>query len=113
MMQHTSAALLSLLCCSATPALAQTKTGGPPVVDTIPEEDFPPLTLLEKNKLAKASGSSGLKLGLETRVVGGSQVTQESKYPFFCEWEDAKCGGSLIHDDIVLSAAHVSQGERY
>ena len=33
---------------------------------------------------------------ITTRVVGGEQVTKPSQYPFFVEWEDAKCGASLI-----------------
>lgn len=68
-----------------------------------------PLTLLEKNKnaeLAKGGKSSGPKPGIDVRVVGGTKVTQESKYPFFVQWEDAYCGGSLIYEDVVLSAAH-------
>jgi len=40
------------------------------------------------------------------KIVGGTTVTTPNKYPFFLEWEDAKCGASLIHDDIALSAAH-------
>ncbi|CAB9504563.1 Vitamin K-dependent protein C (Fragment) [Seminavis robusta] len=42
----------------------------------------------------------------DTRIVGGDLVDNAFKYPFFMEWEDAKCGASLIHDDIALSAAH-------
>ena len=30
----------------------------------------------------------------------------DNKYPFFVEWEWANCGGAIIHDDIVVTAAH-------
>jgi len=39
----------------------------------------------------------------ETRIVGGSAARQN--YPYFVEWS-VGCGASLIHEDIVLSAAH-------
>ena len=66
-----------------------------------------PATLDEKNRkhalaeLEKAGKAKNLAPGLQvdtiqTRVVGGSQVTSKSKYPFFVEWEDAKCGASLV-----------------
>jgi secreted trypsin-like serine protease len=45
-------------------------------------------------------------LNITNRVVGGNPVPTTTKYPFFIEWEDAKCGASLIHDDIAISAAH-------
>lgn len=41
-----------------------------------------------------------------TRIVGGSKVSAQSKYPFYAISEPFKCGASLIHDDILLSAAH-------
>lgn len=107
-MKHSALTLLGLF---LTPSLilANKENGKAPEHSATPPsqpEDDRPLTLLEKNKLQKASKNGGLKSGLEVRVVGGNQVTQESKYPFFVEWEDAKCGASLIYDDIALSAAH-------
>jgi secreted trypsin-like serine protease len=42
-------------------------------------------------------------LAAESRIVGGTQATP-GEYPFFVEWSG--CGASLIHDDIILSAAH-------
>ena len=39
------------------------------------------------------------------RIVGGDQVSGPGAYPFFVSW-GGECGASLIHPDIVLSAAH-------
>ena len=39
-----------------------------------------------------------------SRIVGGNQAFQ-GEYPYLVEWERG-CGASLIHDDIVLTAAH-------
>ena len=41
---------------------------------------------------------------LQSRIVGGNQA-QPGVYPYFTQWVNV-CGGSLIHEDIVLSAAH-------
>jgi hypothetical protein len=40
------------------------------------------------------------------RIVGGS-ATGTSDYPYFIRW--GGCGATLIHNDIALGAAHVSQ----
>jgi hypothetical protein len=40
----------------------------------------------------------------ESRIIGGEDVPWGT-YPFFVEW-DRGCGGTLIHNDLVLSAAH-------
>jgi secreted trypsin-like serine protease len=42
-----------------------------------------------------------------TRIVGGTQTAQ-GKYPWFVNWAGS-CGASLIHDDIILSAAHCNE----
>ena len=47
----------------------------------------------------KLKGSQGEE-EVQNRVVGGDPVPSITKYPFFLEWEDAKCGASLIHDDV-------------
>jgi len=45
---------------------------------------------------------------VETRIVGGNQA-EKDEYPFMVKW--GGCGASLIHEDILLSAAHCnSQG---
>jgi hypothetical protein len=40
---------------------------------------------------------------VESRIVGGSDA-QQGEYPFFVQ--GAGCGGSLVWDDVVLTAAH-------
>lgn len=42
----------------------------------------------------------------EPRIVGG-QDADFMEYPFFTSW-GRSCGATLIHDDILLTAAHVS-----
>ena len=42
-----------------------------------------------------------------SRIVGGSVVTNPDKYPFYANtYEDGHCGATLIHADILLTAAH-------
>ena len=41
---------------------------------------------------------------LENRIVGGNQA-QRGEYPYFTQWIGG-CGASLIHEDLILSAAH-------
>ena len=44
---------------------------------------------------------------LQPRIVGGQDATF-GEYPFFTSW-GTSCGATLIHDDILLTAAHVSR----
>lgn len=43
--------------------------------------------------------------GVEGRIVGGFDA-QPGEFPFFVQWTG--CGASLIHEDIILTAAHCS-----
>ena len=46
----------------------------------------------------------------EHRIVGG-EVTRQGEFPFYVFWIDYDgniCSGSLIHEDIILTAAHCS-----
>jgi secreted trypsin-like serine protease len=36
--------------------------------------------------------------------INGTPVKSETTYPYFVDW--GPCGGSLVHEDIVLTAAH-------
>ena len=45
---------------------------------------------------------------LETRIVGGTNVRDALKYPYFVQLADFNCGAAVIHDDYLLTAAHVS-----
>ena len=44
---------------------------------------------------------------LQSRIVCGNQA-QPGVYPYFTQLVNV-CGGSLIHEDIVLSAAHCNE----
>jgi hypothetical protein len=42
----------------------------------------------------------------EVKIVGGDLVSKEksiAKYPYYTNWFEANCGGSLIHDDSKFS----------
>jgi trypsin len=55
-----------------------------------------------------AGGNSDIVTQIEplltNRIIGGRSVAAD-EYPFFVEWSRG-CGGTLIHADLVLSAAH-------
>ncbi|CAB9510498.1 Coagulation factor IX (Fragment) [Seminavis robusta] len=53
---------------------------------------------------SSTDGSSSRQL-LRTRIVGGTPV-DSGVHPYFVEWQGAHCGGTVIHDDFVISAAH-------
>jgi secreted trypsin-like serine protease len=42
---------------------------------------------------------------ISPRIVGGRDATK-GDYPFFARWSKS-CGATVIHDDILLTAAHV------
>jgi len=57
--------------------------------------------------LDKGQFINGFTNSLEGRIVGGHQA-QQGIYPFYAipSSNTYLCGGTLIHDDIVLTAAH-------
>jgi Trypsin len=44
---------------------------------------------------------------VQSRIVGGREVPV-GKFSFFAFWYGAKCGATLVHTDVFLTAAHVS-----
>jgi trypsin len=58
-------------------------------------------TMAPKTKPRKMLHS--IHVPAESRIVGGSDV-QQGEYPFFVQGNG--CGGSLVWDDVVLTAAH-------
>jgi trypsin len=46
---------------------------------------------------------------LETRIVGGTPVQNETQYPYYVYWPNG-CGASLIEPNVVLTAAHCDNG---
>ena len=49
----------------------------------------------------------GTSLDIQPRIVGGNDAAP-GQFPFFVQW-GLSCGASLIHDDIILSAAHCNE----
>ena len=43
------------------------------------------------------------RTAVDSRIIGGTVA--KTAYPFFALWE-VGCGASIIHDDILLTAAH-------
>lgn len=69
------------------------------------------------SKVKVFSSTGGSRLAASRRVeelsdtpyiIGGTEV--EMPIPYFGFWSAAGCGASLIHDDILLSAAHCDVG---
>jgi secreted trypsin-like serine protease len=58
-----------------------------------------------RDRLAEARLQVASHRSLMKRIVGGAEV-KSNVYPFFVNL--GGCGGSLIHGDLVLTAAHVS-----
>jgi trypsin len=61
----------------------------------------PETTMTQKTKPRKILHS--MHVPAESRIVGGSNA-QQGEYPFFVQGNG--CGGSLVWDDVVLTAAH-------
>jgi hypothetical protein len=74
------------------------------------------LSIGERSVEARSKSKRRLSLSLEdrfedlhrarTRIVGGAMVATNDVYPFFVNL--GACAGTLVHGDIVLTAAHVS-----
>lgn len=57
----------------------------------------------KRNKRSLRHGLHHKHIPSQSRIIGGKDASA-GEYPFFVEW--GGCGGSLIHEDIVLTAAH-------
>ena len=57
-----------------------------------------------RNYFHKRSNNNKASSSGETRIVGGQPATAADGLDYIVDW--FKCGASLIHSDILLSAAH-------
>lgn len=89
--------LVAGVCSTSHTAQAASHTGGLTTTSTepTPESQMPILQPL--------SATHALHLPAESRIVGGEN-TNVGDYPWFVQ--GGGCGGTLIHPDIVLTAAH-------
>jgi trypsin len=65
--------------------------------------------------LALLSSAEANEVEVDSRIVGGEQAGRD-EYPFFAAVYSGNrliCGGTLIHPDFVLSAAHCAGQNRY
>ena len=63
--------------------------------------------------LTSSSGTfPAVSAAVENRIVGGTNVRDAFKYPYFVQLAEFNCGAAVIHDDYLLTAAHVSERER-
>jgi hypothetical protein len=63
----------------------------------------PETMMAQKTKPRKMLHSMHAHVPAESRIVGGNNA-QQGDYPFFVQGNG--CGGSLVWDDVVLTAAH-------
>ena len=77
----TQAVLLQLLLCFVAIARAT------PLVELLSKEDPP---ILRRNLSNNDNNNDKNDETITTRIVGGTTVTDPTKYPYFLEWEDAK-----------------------
>ena len=62
------------------------------------------MLLLSSCKRAEAAEQQPHR-NLRARIVGGSPA-QKGRHPYFAQWQGAKCGATVIWEDILISAAH-------
>jgi len=59
---------------------------------------------VQEARFGMVEESNDINRDLGGRIVGGTQANF-GEFPYFVEW-DTGCGASLIHSDIILTAAH-------
>jgi len=67
------------------------------------EQVAKPESMAQKTKTKPRKMLHSMHIPAESRIVGGNDA-QQGDYPFFVQGNG--CGGSLVWDDVVLTAAH-------
>ena len=81
-----------------------------PIVDDATRAQSGPVDYFQTKSMPGVESSSGAQTGIILpKIIGGSPVDTATRYPYFIHFaadDDATtCGGSLIHEDIILTAA--------
>jgi hypothetical protein len=111
--QLKQAAIIALILSTTSPAAAQIR--GHREIKTSEKTKHTKYIMQQQTMMTPAEptsssslvSSSSFQLTSSTRIVGGTQA-QRGVYPYYTQWVNG-CGASLIHEDIVLSAAHCNE----
>jgi len=77
------------------------------LVDTATPSPAPFSTIVPTVSVQEETGLGSVNPGSnDGSIVGGTAVNSPLTYPYFVHWPRIGCGAQLIHDDIVLCAAH-------
>jgi len=67
------------------------------------------LPIPETEPVSSYVSQTATALVTQPLIIGGIPVTDQSTYPYFVTTQSRGCGATLIHPDIILTAAHCQE----